>query len=89
MLEKINSYYIRQNIFSFTGEIKAMNILKYSKKLQKIFLNIDHINYYKLISGKYIILETKTNGRIYDGYTDEVIYDGEFLNGKKNGKGKE
>ena len=38
---------------------------------------------------KYIIHETNTIGRIYNAYTNNLIFKGEFLNNKKNGKGEE
>ena len=50
-------------------------------------LNINIMNY-KLFGGKYIIYETKNKGKEYD-YNDELLYEGEFLHGKRNGKGKE
>ena len=64
-----------------------MNLLKYNKKLQKIN-NISLINY-KFFSGKYIIYEELGKGKIYNAFNNKLIYEGELLNGKKNGKGKE
>ena len=59
----------------------------YNKNLQSN-LGKSLINY-KILSGKYIIYETNTRAKIYNAYNDEIIFDGEFLNGKRNGKGKE
>ena len=42
-----------------------------------------------MFSGKYIIYETNKIGKIFDANNDKVIYEGELLNGKKHGKGKE
>ena len=51
-------------------------------------INIKLMNY-KIFSGKYIIYENKTNGKEYNGYNNKLIYEGGYLNGKRNGKGKE
>ena len=40
------------------------------------------------MSNKYIIYETKTKGREYDGEYNTLIYEGEYKNGERNGKGK-
>ena len=47
------------------------------------------LNNYKFYSEKYIIFETKFKGKEYDGYNDILIFEGEYLNCKRNGKGKE
>ena len=36
-----------------------------------------------------MIYETKTKGKIYNAFNDNLIFEGEFLNNKKYGKGKE
>ena len=59
---------------------------KYNKNLQKK-IDISIINY-KFFSGKYIIYETKNKGKEYE-YNDKLLYEGEFLNGERYGKGKE
>ena len=51
-------------------------------------MNINLINY-KFFSGRYIIYESNRKGREYDGYSDALRYDGEYLNGERSGKGKE
>ena len=38
---------------------------------------------------RYIIYESKSKGKEYDAYNDRIIYKGEYLNGERNGKGKE
>ena len=42
-------------------------------------------------SGRYIKYETKDKdkGKEYNSFTDEVIFEGEYKNGERNGKGKE
>ena len=87
MLENIKSLYFLKHIFSNMIEKRALKIIKYNKSLQtkldKALLN------YRIISKHYIIYETKTKGKLYNAYTDKLIFEGEFLNGEKNGKGKE
>ena len=41
------------------------------------------------MNGKYIIYEEKNKGKLYDVDDDKLLYKVEFINGKKNGKGKE
>ena len=41
------------------------------------------------MSGTYIIYETTKKGKEYYGEDDYLIFEGEYLNGKRNGKGKE
>ena len=62
--------------------------MAYYNKILQSNLGKSLINY-KILSGKYIIYETNTRAKIYNAYNDEIIYEGEYLNGRKNGKGKE
>ena len=41
------------------------------------------------MSGTYIIYEVNRKGKEYLGENDYLIFEGEYLNGKRNGKGKE
>ena len=86
MLGLINSYYITKIVFSYANEGQKLKIVKYTKNLQKD-LDITILNY-KLYKGKYIIYETKRNGKEYNKY-DKLVFEGEYLNGERNGKGKE
>jgi len=86
MLDNIKSIYFIRIIFSFIDEGRKLGIIKYNKKL-KNSININLINY-KLFSGRYIIYEEKGKGKEYD-YKGNLIYEGEFKNGKRNGKGEE
>ena len=61
--------------------------MKYNKSLQKQ-LDIS-LNDYRIFSGKYIIYEGKGKGKIYNGYSHKLIFEGELLNGKQNGIGIE
>ena len=49
-------------------------------------MNINLINY-KIFSGRYIIYEEKGKGKEYDN-EDYLIFEGEYLNGKKMEKQK-
>ena len=71
----------------FLQEAKKLKLIKYNKSLQKIF-DINIINF-KYFSRKYIIYESNGIGKEYFGYDNQLIYEGGFLNGERNGKGKE
>ena len=81
MLDNIKSTIITKKVFSFMNEVLKLKLLRYNKSLQKK-ININLINY-KIQSGRYIIFESKQKGKEYDSYNDELIYEGEYLNGKR------
>ena len=111
MFMNIKSFYILKKVFSLLNEKRQLKIIKYNKihqfKLKKSLI------YYKFVSSNYIIYETNITGKIYDTFTDRLLYRGgifkckknrygleydknekikfirEFLDGKKNGQGKE
>ena len=87
MLENIKSSYFIKIIFSFLNEKTKLKLLKYNKCLQNI-MNINLINY-KISSGRYIVCEENGNIKEYSSYDDELLFEGEYLNGERNGKGKE
>ena len=64
-----------------------LKLVKYNKNLQNK-ININIINY-KIFSERYIIYETKEKVKEYEVLSDNLIFEGEYLNGKRNGKGKE
>ena len=74
-------------LFSYVNLKQKFEILKHNKSLQNA-INIS-IRHYQLFSGRYITYETKTKGKEYLALYDRLIYEGEFLNGERNGKGKE
>ena len=87
MLENIKSSFFIKIIFSFLNENIKLNLVKYNNNLQnKIDINL--INY-KIFSGKYI--EYEENGKVkeYSSYNDSLRFEGEYLNGKRDGIGKE
>ena len=87
MTNIIKNINILFNIFSKIGEKKKLNLIKFNKSLQnKLCINL--INY-KFMSGKYKIFENNEKGKEYDGFSGILLFEGEYLNGKRNGKGKE
>ena len=86
MLKNISSYFIKL-IFIYIDEKQKLKIVKCNKNLQK---NIDiNIINYKYFTGKYIIYQSKRIGKEYIGKDNILVYEGEYLNGERNGKGKE
>ena len=84
---KVKSDYIIKKIFSYLNEKNKLKIIKYNKNLQNK-ININLINY-KLFKGIYIEYESETKVKEYYGDTGNIRFEGEYLNGKRNGKGKE
>ena len=83
MINKIKSPYSLEIIFSYINENKKLNILMYNKKLlSKLQLNIQS---YKNFNGIKII--NKYRRKEYSN--GQLIYDGEYKNNERNGKGKE
>ena len=90
MLKNIKSIYFIRILFSHFPEKNKLELVKHNKNLQSL-LNISLINY--KFNSKLVIFETKTKVNEYK-YCDryprrKLIYEGEYLNGKRNGKGKE
>ena len=81
MLDKIKSLFILKRITFHLSEKIKLNLLVHNKKLQ-YKLNIEIIEY-KRISSRYIINEIKGKGKEYNSYNDNLIFEGEYLNGKK------
>ena len=86
-MKEIKCNYIICNIFSFISDSTKLKFVIYNKQLQNI-LDINIINY-SIFSGKYRIINEKGDGIEYNIFNDEIIFEGEYLNGKRNGKGKE
>ena len=87
MLKNIKSSYFIKLIYTFVDEEQKLKLVKYNKSIQKN-LNISIINY-KFFSGRYIIYESNGFGKEYNGYDDTLIFEGEYLNGQRHGKGEE
>ena len=63
-------------------ESQKLKIIIHNKNLQnKIYISL--INY-KIFSGRYIIFEenNKNKRKIYNSFSDKLIFEGEYLNGK-------
>ena len=87
-----NLYSIRallnlKQIFLFLNTKKKLYIIIYNKNYQKK-LGID-LETYKKQSGKYKIGGKNEFGKVYLLETNKLIFEGEYLNDKRNGKGKE
>ena len=87
LLENIKSVFISRILFFHLDEKIKLKAIKYNKNLQNK-LDIKLINY-KFYSGKYIIYENNIKGKEYSGYNDILLFEGEYLNGKRFGIGKE
>ena len=86
MLENTNLYFLYL-LFLNINEKSKLKLLKYNKNLQdKLGIKLIH---YKTFSGKYIIYQTNGKVKEFNVYNDKTIFEGEYLNGKRNGKGKE
>ena len=90
MYKKIKSHFLLSKIFGLLNFIRKLNLISYNKRLQNNF-DIKILDY-RRISGKYIVGEINGIGKEYKIVADginKLLYDGELLNGKRNGKGKE
>ena len=87
MLVNIKSIFIIKKIFLHIKDVLKLKLINYNKTIQnKIKVNFEN---YKIMSGRYIIFETKKKGKEYNAYNDVLIFEGEYNNGKRNGIGKE
>ena len=84
MLLNIKSSYFIKRIFVLVDEKQKLKLVKYNKSLQKN-IDISIINY-KHFSRRYIIYESIINGKEYYVSNWRLIFEGEYLNGKRNGK---
>ena len=92
MLNKIKSKYILQNIFIHVNNTQKLNTLRFNKRTQNR-LEINIVDYRRL-SGKYKIIKydeimKKNELKIYNSYNDKILFEGQYSNENKNGKGKE
>jgi len=91
LVKLIKSKYIFEQILSFLKMEEILNLIIYNKYLQKYLdINIDN---YKKISGKYKIGEKNGKGKeytynYYNGKKEGLIFEGEYLNGKRMEKEK-
>ena len=85
--QSIKSKYILIQILSVIKENRLLKIIKYNKEYQSL-LEINSENY-KKISGKIKLMGFNGYGKEYKLDSMELTFEGEYLNGEKNGKGKE
>ena len=87
LLIEVKSSFNLKTILLYLNEKTKLNIIKYNKKTQKLIgVNIENV---KKISGKYKIKEKFGIEKVYTSDNNSLIFKGKYLNGKKNGKGKE
>ena len=84
MLKNIKSIYFVKIFFQYIDEKQKLKVVKYNKSLQKN-IDISIINY-KYFTGKYIIFDSNGIGKEYNNYEDKLVFEGDYLNGKRNGK---
>ena len=87
MLDNIKSLYFIRKILSYIKEKKKLELIIYNKNIQKNF-DIDITNY-KFFRGRYKIVDKNRKGQEFYGSNDVLAFEGEYKNGKRNGKGKE
>ena len=86
MLTNIKSSFFIQKLFSYIEDINKLGIAKYNKAMQNM-IKINLIDY-RLFTGKNIIYDSKNYGKEYD-IKGILLYEGEYLDGRRSGKGKE
>ena len=86
MWRKIRSNYLLKEILIYMGDKRKLNLIKYNKTMQAI-AGLNLIDF-RRFSGRYII-EEDCRIKEYNSYDDSLIFEGEYSNGKRNGKGKE
>ena len=87
MLKNIRSIYFAMNLFLYLEERLKLKIIKINKSIQNK-LNINILNY-QLFSKKYIEYDTNNIVKEFNINNDKLKFEGEYLNGRRNGKGKE
>ena len=85
--KSIKSFYIFQNVFLYLQQKKRFQMIIYNKQIQKkVGINIED---YKRLSGKYRCIEKDGIGKEYNLLNNKLLFEGQYVNGKKHGKGKE
>ena len=87
MLEHIKSKYILKKIISNLDQQTKLLLVKYNKKI-KYKLDIDIIDY-MFLSRKYFVGERNGKGKEYTIINNKLIFEGDYIDGKKTGYGKE
>ena len=88
MLKNIKSLYILKEIVShFVETSLKLKLFKYNKDFQNK-IDISLINY-KFFSKRYVKYEDNNQAKEYSYKDYTLIYEGGYLNKRRNGKGKE
>ena len=86
-LNNVKSNFILRKIFDKLDITLKLNLIRHNKTIQnKIGINIDD---YKMESRRIRILVSEGFGYEYKLNSNIIIFEGYYLNGEKNGKGKE
>ena len=85
--KSVKSNYIIKTIFSFIRKDIKLLLFNFIKHFQMLFgFNLED---YKKLSGICKIADKNGFGKEYKLNTDIILFEGNYLNGKRNGKGKE
>ena len=87
MLKNIKSIVILKKVFSYLRIKRKFDLIKHNKIIQNR-LDINLLDY-KIYSGKYIVYEEKGKAKEFSVLTNNLVFEGGYLNGRRNGKGKE
>ena len=87
MYKNIKSDYFKKILLLHLDERKLLQLINYNKELQNL-MDIKLICF-KINSGKIIIGERSGLGKELDYFTNKILFEGEYLNGKRNGNGIE
>ena len=83
----VKSNLVNKKIFSFLEERVKLNIIAHNKYYQnELAITLDD---YKKLSRKSFEGEPNGYGKLYRYNTNILLFEGKYLNGKKEGKGKE
>ena len=87
MLKHIKSKYILKKIISNLDQLTKLLLVKYNKEL-KNSINMDIIDY-MFLSQKYFVGERNRKGKEYTIINNNLIFEGDYIDGKRTGYGKE
>ena len=86
MLQKLKSYFLLL-LFSHVSEHQKLKMAKYNQNLKQMLGR--RLIHYKIFSKRRIEYEQDGKGKEYLKLSDKLLYEGEYLNGERNGIGKE
>ena len=87
MLLSLKSNFVLKKLFDLLENTLCLKIISYNKLFQsKLSKNIED---FKKAAKIYIIFEDKGTAKEYDKESNDLIFEGEYKNKKRNGLGKE